>query len=173
MKNFFKTFVLAILMVGGILMPKESNAQVNFGGNVGYFTFFSGGYGNPYLQLKGGYLINDAINIRADFMYGFPKKVNEGIFGTYTENIMQFAVGVSYWIETPSNARIYPLLSIGNLSYRVFGVGIGEFAMNIGGGALFPVSDNLYLGGEMTFGLPIGLFSSRIAAGLDVRYVLD
>ncbi len=167
MKNFFKTLTIVLVMVLGANF--SSKAQFNFGGNLGYFAeLVSGGYNNPYLQVKAGYLINEQINVRADFTYGFPKKDDWG----FSYNITQFMVGASYWLEAGNGGYVYPMASLGSISYRVEGFSLSEFAINLGGGLLFPMGDNLLLGGEASFGLPMGIADARIMVGADVRYVL-
>lgn len=118
----------------------SAKAQLNFGGGLCYGTDIE----RMGLNLRGGFLINEKLNVGADLNFFFPETDGAAKASFYEINLNGY-----YWLEASDNILFYPLAGL-NISFFSFSFDspVGnisesdsEIGFNVGGGLGFKINN--------------------------------
>ena len=162
MRNIFKVAVAAIAMV---MVAATANAQVKgdmaAGAKVGYAT--SNGYGHLGIGGKFQYNVMDPLRLEGSFTYFMPKEMAGG-FASAKTSMWDASVNAHWLFRLGEKVNVYPLAGLG-----IFGVntkasvdlgelgnysasgGANDFALNLGGGVDFKLSQSMFINAEAKY----------------------
>ncbi len=164
MKNFFKMAVVAIALSMTALV---ANAQVKGDMAAGAkFAFSTGdGWSNIGIGAKFQYNVMDPLRLEAQFTYFMPKK--DGTFGAESKiNMWEGGVNAHWLFRLGDKVNLYPLAGLGLLGVKTkvdFGewgdligaaggsAGASDFALSLGGGVDFKLSQSFFLNAEAKY----------------------
>jgi outer membrane protein X len=152
MKNIFKMAVAAIAMV---MVAFTANAQTKGDMAAGAGATFSIGDGTTWTGIgaKFQYNVMDPLRLEANFVYFLPKS---------KVSMWDFMVNAHWLFKVSPKINVYPLAGLGVLGVSVPKIDLGEFgsvgggsatdfALNLGGGIDFFLSDNFFINAEAKY----------------------
>ena len=165
MKNVIKIAIAAIATVALSATATNANAQqkgdMAAGAKAAFAT--SNGYSHLGLGAEFQYNVMDPLRLEGSFTYFLPKEMAGG-FASAKTSMWDASVNAHWLFRVGSGINVYPLAGLG-----IFGVkskasvdlgelgsygasaGASEFALNLGGGADFFLSDKTFVNAEAKY----------------------
>lgn len=152
MKNVFK---MAIVVVAATMTAFTASAQEkgDMAAGVNLVLGTGDALTNFGIGAKFQYNILDPLRLEASFTYFLPKDYG---FGVVKMNMWDLGVNAHWLFRMNDKLNLYPLAGLGILGYnsKIAGIGGGgdsDFALNIGGGVDFKVSEKILLNAEAKY----------------------
>ncbi len=157
MKNFFKVAIAAIAIV---MTTVTANAQekgdMAAGVKLGFAT--SNGYSHLGAGAKFQYNILDPLRLEGSFTYFLPKEMGGGLVSAKT-SMWDASVNAHWLFGLGDKVNLYPLAGLGIFGVtskaEVLGIGASvstnDFALNLGGGVDFKISQSIALNAEAKY----------------------
>ena len=159
MKNFFKVAVAAIALTAiSFTANAQQKGDMAAGAKVAFAT--GNGYSNLGIGAKFQYNVMDPLRLEAEFTYFLPKKT----LGVST-NMWDFTVNAHWLFRVGDRVNVYPVAGLGVLgaTAKTDKIDLGEwgsvggsysasdFALNLGGGVDFFLSDSFFINIEAKY----------------------